>query len=49
MVALDTSSPHVVNYPMTDAGKKVWYRLRWVTTSGEKGGWGEVAEATVNG
>lgn len=49
MVALDTASPHVIFYEMEDAGKKVWYRLRWVATSGEKGGWSEVVEATVNG
>jgi len=49
MVTLDTASPHVIFYDMEDAGKKVWYRLRWVATSGEKGGWSEVVEATVNG
>ena len=49
MVALDTSSPHIVSYPLTDKGKQVWYRMRWVTTTGEKGGWGEVVEATING
>ncbi len=49
MVTLDTGSPHVIFYDMEDAGKKVWYRLRWVSTSQEKGGWGEVVEATVNG
>ena len=49
MVTLDTGSPHVIFYTIEDAGKKVWYRLRWVSTSGEKGGWGEVVEATVNG
>jgi hypothetical protein len=49
MVALDTATPYVVNYPMEDAGKTVWYRLRWVTKSGEKGGWGETVVATVNG
>ncbi len=25
-------------YSMEDAGKSVWYRLRWVSKSGEKGG-----------
>lgn len=49
MLGLDTSSPYVVNFQMEDAGKTVWYRLRWVTKTGEKGGWGETVSATVNG
>lgn len=48
MIALKTSSPLIIDYPMTEAGKTVWYRLRWVTTSGEKGPWGETTEATIN-
>jgi hypothetical protein len=48
MVALDTSSPHIIDYAIEDAGKQVWYRLRWVTKTGEKGPWGETAEATIN-
>lgn len=49
MVTLDTASPHVIFYSMEDAGKSVWYRLRWVSKSGEKGGWSETVLATVNG
>ncbi len=49
MVTLDTASPHVIFYQMEDAGKSVWYRLRWVSKSQEKGGWSETVVATVNG
>jgi hypothetical protein len=34
---------------MADAGKKVFYLLRWVSNSGETGEWSETIEATVNG
>lgn len=49
MLAFNTTSEYVINYEMTDKGKQAWYRLRWVTTSGEPGPWGPTAEATVGG
>jgi hypothetical protein len=48
-VANDSDSPYTVNYDMADAGKKVFYILRWVSTTGEAGEWSETIEATVNG
>lgn len=48
-VANDSDSPYTVNYEMADAGKKVFYILRWVSTTGEAGEWSETIEATVNG
>lgn len=48
-VADDTNSPYTCFYTMADAGKKVWYILRWKSKSGEKGEWSETIEATVNG
>ena len=48
-VANDSDSPYTVNYDMADAGKKVYYVLRWVSTTGEAGEWSETIEATVNG
>lgn len=49
MTALQTASPHVIFYSKEDGGKTVYYRLRWLSRSGKKGGWSEVVEATVNG
>jgi hypothetical protein len=49
MVGLGTQSPFIVNYTMAEAGKTVWYRMRWLSTSGEKGGWSETVDATING
>lgn len=49
MVTLVTASPYVIFYSMGDAGKPVWYRLRWVSKSGKKGGWSETVVGTVNG
>jgi len=48
-MTLDSGSPYVAFYTMADAGKKVWYLLRWVSNSGEAGEWSETIEATVNG
>ena len=48
-LALDTNSPYVVYYEAEDANKKVFYQLRWVSKSGERGEWSETIEATING
>ncbi|CAN5215555.1 hypothetical protein BH10ACI1_BH10ACI1_27160 [soil metagenome] len=48
-VATDTDSPYVSMFQMADAGKKVYYQLRWLSKSGERGGWSETIEATING
>ena len=48
-VTLDTGSPYVAFYTMADAGKKVFYQLRWISKSGERGEWSETVEATING
>lgn len=48
-VATDSDSPYVAFYQMADAGKKVYYLLRWLSKSGERGEWSETIEATVNG
>jgi len=48
-LALDTSSPYIVYYEAEDANKKVFYQLRWVSKSGERGEWSEIIEATING
>lgn len=33
----DTNSPYINNFMMADAGKKVWFMLRWKSKSGAKG------------
>lgn len=48
-VANDSDSPYTISYEMADAGKKVFYILRWVSTTGETGEWSETIEATING
>ena len=48
-LATDSDSPYVAFYEMTDSGKKVYYLLRWLSKSGERGEWSETIEATVNG
>ena len=48
-VATDSDSPYVAFYSMADAGKKVYYLLRWISKSGARGEWSETIEATING
>ena len=48
-LATDTNSPYIVFYEPSDAGKKVFYQLRWLSNSGERGEWSETIEATING
>lgn len=37
----------VIEYPGSDAGKPVYYLLRWVGPRGEKGPWSETETATI--
>jgi hypothetical protein len=48
-LALDTATPYVVQFDGEDAGKTVYYLLRWQSKNGDKGDWSDVAQATVNG
>lgn len=48
-LATDSATPYVAIYEMADAGKKVWYLLRWISGGDEKGEWSETIEATING
>lgn len=45
----DSNSPYVAFYEAADAGKKVFYQLRWISRSDERGEWSETIEATING
>lgn len=46
-VAVDTSAPYVLNFPVADGGKTAYYWLRWVSPTGERGPWGEQSQATI--
>jgi hypothetical protein len=48
---VDTASrsPLVVEFGGEDAGKMAHYMLRWVSTRGERGAWGETVSATIAG
>ncbi len=44
---LATRSPYQVDYAEGDGNKPAHYRLRWVTSRGEKSAWSEVETATI--
>lgn len=48
-LALDTATPYIVTFDGADAGKTVYYLLRWQSKNGDKGDWSDIAQATVNG
>jgi hypothetical protein len=47
-VATDTASPYVHHFNGADAGKVVYYWLRWENTRGEVGPWSDVVMATIS-
>lgn len=46
-IATDTKTPYVMTFDLEDAGKTVYYWLRWITRSGEKGPWSKPVSAMV--
>lgn len=48
-LTFDTNSPYTAFYDMKDAGKKVYYILRWKSKNDNVGEWSETIEATING
>ncbi len=48
-LATDTATPYVATYTSAAAGKTVYYRLRWVNTTGTAGPWNSVVSAMVAG
>ncbi len=46
-LATDTASPYIATYDGVDAGKPVYYWLRWENTVGECGPWSETVVATI--
>ena len=48
-VAETTKSPFVNHFNGADAGKMVYYWMRWVNTRGEVGPWSAMVSATIGG
>ena len=48
-VAETTKSPFVNHFNGADAGKMVYYWMRWVNTRGEVGPWSTMVSATIGG
>ncbi|MBS0190163.1 MAG: hypothetical protein U0573_01415 [Phycisphaerales bacterium] len=46
-VAVDTSSPYVLNFDSGEGGKTAYYWLRYVSPTGERGPWSEQTAATI--
>ena len=44
-----TASPFEIKFKGEDAGKNVYYWLRWENTRGETGPWSDAVMATVTG
>ena len=43
----DSATPYVAEFDNTDAGKTVWYIMRWKNTRGETGPWSFPLSAKV--
>jgi len=48
-IATDTSTPYVNIFGGDEAGKEIYYWLRWVNTRGECGPWSSTVSAMVVG
>ena len=48
-ITTDTATPFTVNFDGADAGKTVYYWLRWVNTRSERGPWSSQVSAMVVG
>lgn len=46
-LATDTRSPYTAEFGGGDAGKVVYYMLRWVNTRGDRGPWSQTVSATI--
>jgi hypothetical protein len=44
---IDTNTPYLMNFDGTDAVKTVYYLLRWVSKTGEKGALSPLFSATI--
>lgn len=48
-LAMSSASPYVHKFDIPEAGKTVYYWLRWENTRGKTGPWSAAVNATVNG
>ncbi|MEC4050211.1 hypothetical protein OX284_012280 [Flavobacterium sp. SUN046] len=48
-MASDTASPYIHHFEGKDAGKNIYYWLRWENTRGEVGPWSDAIMATILG
>ncbi len=46
-MAVDTNAPYLMSFPSEDGGKVNYVWMRWVSPTGERGPWGEQAQATI--
>jgi hypothetical protein len=46
-VGISTRSPFIIKYGLEDAGKMVWYRIRWINAKNEPGPWSEIVSAII--
>ncbi len=46
-LAVDSESPYIATFDGTDAGKSVWYILRWTNTRNQTGPWSAPVMATI--
>jgi hypothetical protein len=46
-LALDTRTPYTDEHDAADAGKNVYYLLRWQNAKGEPGPWSDVVTAKI--
>lgn len=46
-VAVDTNAPYLMHFDSADGGKTNYAWMRWVSPTGERGPWGEQAQATI--
>lgn len=48
-VGIDTKSPYVISFSVSDIGKTVYYRMRWINKRGQTGPWSSTISAIVGG
>lgn len=46
---IDTKSPYLVSFSVSDIGKIVYYRMRWINKRGQTGPWSSTISAVVGG
>jgi hypothetical protein len=47
--SVDKTTPYLMEFESSDAGKTAWWAMRWVNTRGEHGPWSAMVSATIGG